>query len=381
MYKIQTFNKISANGLSLFPKTRFTVGNEGGGVDAILVRSADLHEIELEPGLKAIARAGAGTNNIPIDKCTKAGVVVFNTPGANANAVSELVILGLLASSRAVFKGVSWAKTLIGQGAAVPELIEKGKGQFVGPELKGKTIGIVGLGAIGARVADIAIAMGMKVIGYDPFLSVDAAWRLDAHADKAELLDSLISQSDYISLHVPQTPDTKGMVNADLISKMKDGVRVLNFSRGGLVVGKDVIAALDSGKMSCYVTDFADESLLQHDKALCIPHLGASTPEAEENCATMAVEQLVDFLDNGNIVNSVNFPRCKLARSGNFRICITATNELDLAAVTAQIQSIVAMKSQSRADLCYVIVDCKQAQNVDALSGLSGVQSVRTIAD
>ena len=307
MFKIQTLNKISAEGLANFPRDDYEIASEILNPDAILLRSADMHSMELPASVKAVARAGAGVNNIPIPAMTEKGVVVFNTPGANANAVKELVIAALLFSSRPVHKAAEWAKTLAGKGDEIPDLAEKGKSQFVGPEIKGKTLGVIGLGAIGAMVANTAIGLGMDVIGYDPYISVDAAWSLSRAVHKAESLESLLSKSDYVSLHIPQTNDTKGFINADRINMMKKGVRLLNFARGGLVVNKDVIAAIEAGKIAQYITDFTDEELLANDKVICLPHLGASTPEAEDNCAFMAVKQLKDFLERGNIVNSVNF--------------------------------------------------------------------------
>ena len=265
MFKIQTLNKISAEGLANFPRDDYEIASEILNPDAILLRSADMHSMELPASVKAVARAGAGVNNIPIPAMTEKGVVVFNTPGANANAVKELVIAALLFSSRPVHKAAEWAKTLAGKGDEIPDLAEKGKSQFVGPEIKGKTLGVIGLGAIGAMVANTAIGLGMDVIGYDPYISVDAAWSLSRAVHKAESLESLLSKSDYVSLHIPQTNDTKGFINADRINMMKKGVRLLNFARGGLVVNKDVIAAIEAGKIAQYITDFTDEELTSPD--------------------------------------------------------------------------------------------------------------------
>ena len=274
--------------------------------------------MELPSNLKAIARAGAGTNNIPCAEFAEKGVVVFNTPGANANAVKELVILSLLIASRPVVAANKWANELAGKGDESPELSDKGKSQFVGPELKGKTLGVVGLGAIGAMVANLAIKFGMEVIGYDPFLSVNAAWSLDHNVKHAETLDAVYAKSDYITLHVPQTADTKGMINAAAIKNMKNGVRIINIARGGLVNNTDILAALESGKVSCLVTDFAAEELLNKENVICLPHLGASTPEAEDNCAAMAAKEIRNFLENGNITNSVNYPNCDMGIAGEF---------------------------------------------------------------
>lgn len=391
MFKIQTLNKISAEGLANFPRDDYEIASEILNPDAILLRSADMHSMELPASVKAVARAGAGVNNIPIPAMTEKGVVVFNTPGANANAVKELVIAALLFSSRPVHKAAEWAKTLAGKGDEIPDLAEKGKSQFVGPEIKGKTLGVIGLGAIGAMVANTAIGLGMDVIGYDPYISVDAAWSLSRAVHKAESLESLLSKSDYVSLHIPQTNDTKGFINADRINMMKKGVRLLNFARGGLVVNKDVIAAIDAGKIAQYITDFTDEELLANDKVICLPHLGASTPEAEDNCAFMAVKQLKDFLERGNIVNSVNFPKTYLDApipAGGTRLCIANKNVPNM---VGQISTILAdaklniegMVNQNRADLAYNLIDvsCPVSDDVVAkLKSIEGVINVRCIA-
>ena len=391
MYKIQTLNKISAEGLANFPRDDYEIASEILNPDAILLRSADMHSMELPASVKAIARAGAGVNNIPVSAMSEKGIVVFNTPGANANAVKELVIAALLFSSRPVHKAADWAKTLAGKGDEIPELAEKGKSQFVGPEIKGKTLGVIGLGAIGAMVANTAIGLGMDVIGYDPYISVDAAWSLSRAVHKAESLESLLSKSDYVSLHIPQTNDTKGFINTDRINMMKKGVRLLNFARGGLVVNKDVIAAIEAGKIAQYITDFTDEELLANDKVICLPHLGASTPEAEDNCAFMAVKQLKDFLERGNIVNSVNFPKTYLDAqipAGGTRLCIANKNVPNM---VGQISTILAdaklniegMVNQNRADLAYNLIDVScpvSADVVEKLKSIDGVINVRCIA-
>lgn len=391
MYKIQTLNKISAEGLANFPRDDYEIASEILNPDAILLRSADMHSMELPVSVKAIARAGAGVNNIPVSAMSEKGVVVFNTPGANANAVKELVIAALLFSSRPVHKAADWAKTLAGKGDEIPELAEKGKSQFVGPEIKGKTLGVIGLGAIGAMVANTAIGLGMDVIGYDPYISVDAAWSLSRAVHKAESLESLLSKSDYVSLHIPQTNDTKGFINADRINMMKKGVRLLNFARGGLVVNKDVLAAIDSGKIAQFITDFTDEELLNNDKIICLPHLGASTPEAEDNCAFMAVDQLKNFLERGNIINSVNFPKTYLDAqipAGGTRLCIANKNVPNM---VGQISTILAdaklniegMVNQNRADLAYNLIDVScpvSADVVEKLKSIDGVINVRCIA-
>lgn len=390
MYKIQTLNKIASEGLAKFPRDDYEIASEILNPDAILLRSADMHEMTLPSTVKAIARAGAGVNNIPVPKMTEQGIVVFNTPGANANAVKELVIAALLFSSRPVIAANKWAAGLTGKGDEIPDLAEKGKSQFVGPEIMGKTLGVVGLGAIGAMVANNAVDLGMNVIGFDPFISVDAAWSLSRAVQKAESLDALLAKADYLTIHVPQTNDTKGFINADKISVMKKGVRLLNFARGGLVVNKDILAALDSGKVACFVTDFADEELLKNDKVICLPHLGASTPEAEDNCAFMAVDQLRDFLENGNIINSVNFPKTKLDEaipSGGARLCIANKNVPNMVGQITTVlanekMNIAAMVNQNRADVAYNLIDVEgevPSTVIDKLKAIQGVITVRAI--
>ena len=384
MFKIQTLNKISAEGLANFSRDDYEVASEILNPDAILVRSADMHSMEIPATVKAIARAGAGTNNIPIPQMTEKGVVVFNTPGANANAVKELVIAALLFSSRPVHKAAEWAHTLEGKGAEIPDLAEKGKSQFVGPEIKGKTLGVIGLGAIGAMVANTAINLGMDVIGYDPYISIDAAWSLSRSVHKAESLESLLSKSDYVTIHIPQTNDTKGFINADRIAMMKKGVRLLNFARGGLVINEDVLAAIESGKIAAFVTDFADEALLKNDKVICLPHLGASTPEAEDNCAFMAVDQLKDFLENGNIINSVNFPKCKIDEpipANGTRLCIANKNVPNMVGQITTVLAdaklnIAAMVNQNRADVAYNIIDVENAVSDDILGKLKNIEGI-----
>ena len=360
MYNIKMYNKIAKVGLDNF-SADYTVTEDMQNEDAILVRSAALHDIEFSENLKAIARAGAGTNNVPIDRCTENGIVVFNTPGANANAVKELVILGLLISSRKVVDAIDWAKTLSGKGDEVGKLVEKGKSQFVGPEIKGKTLGVVGLGAIGALVANAAVALGMNVIGYDPFLSVSAAMNLSHKVAYTNDLDKIYAESDYITIHVPLTPETKGLVNADTIAKMKDGVRILNFARGGLV-SADIIDALESGKVSAYVVDFPDDNVIGKKNVIAIPHLGASTPESEDNCAVMACCQVKDYLENGNIINSVNMPRLVMERSGDARICVIHKNvPAKISAITTIISNdglnIENMVNSTRGEIGYTVLD------------------------
>lgn len=361
MYQIQTLNKISHIGLDVLGDD-YTIGNEVANPDAILVRSAAMHEMELPATLKAIARAGAGVNNIPIDRCTEQGIVVFNTPGANANAVKELVIAGLLISSRKVVQGMEWVQNLKGKGDEVAKLVEKGKSQFAGPEIKGKKLGVIGLGAIGVRIANAATSLGLEVYGYDPYLSVDAAWGLYNSVHHSKSLNEIFSDCDYITLHVPLTPDTKHLINADAIGMMKKDVRILNFARGGLVNDDAIIDALNEGRVAAYVTDFPNDNLLGVPGVLAIPHLGASTPESEDNCAYMAARQVKDFLENGNIVNSVNLPSVDMPRATDTRVCVIHRNvQKMLSTITDAVSSlninIENMQSKSKKDYAYTILD------------------------
>jgi D-3-phosphoglycerate dehydrogenase len=385
MYNIKTLNKISTVGLSRLGSD-YTYGDDVQNPDAILVRSASMHEMDMPESLLAIARAGAGVNNIPLDKCSEQGIVVFNTPGANANAVKELVIAGLLLSSRKITAGIEWAKTLKGNGDAVGKMVEKGKSQFAGPEIKGKTLGVIGLGAIGALVANAAIALGMDVIGYDPFLSVDGALQLSRHVKHVTNLDEVFADSDYITVHVPLTPDTKNIICAENIAKMKDGVRILNYSRADLCNSEDVLAAIESGKVSTYVTDFATDNLLGVDGVIAMPHLGASTPESEDNCARMAADEIKDYLENGNITHSVNFPAAKMARTGDVRYCVLHKNvpavlQSVLSFVSQQGANVENMENKSRKDYAYTIIDVTGASSdlTDSIKGVDGVIRVRVI--
>ncbi|MCQ2584277.1 MAG: 3-phosphoglycerate dehydrogenase family protein [Treponema sp.] len=384
MYKIQTLNKISAIGLNVLDRDNYEIATDINNPDAILVRSADMHEMQLSDSVKAVARAGAGTNNIPIPALTEKGVVVFNTPGANANAVKELVMMALLLSSRPAVAANAWAKTLTGKGDEIPDLAEKGKSQFVGPELKGKTLGVIGLGAIGAMVANLAIKFGMDVVGYDPFLSVKAALSLDHNVKIAETLDTVYAKADYITIHVPQTNDTKGMINASTIKTMKDGVRIINIARGGLVNNADMIEALDSGKVACMVTDFCAEELLNHPKVICMPHLGASTPEAEDNCAIMASQQLKDFLENGNIVNSVNFPKTVTDNpvpKGGTRLCVFHKNVPDVISSFTKFLgeahlNITGMVNQAKGEVSYNLTDVDTIVSDEIIQKLAALDTV-----
>ena len=344
-------------------------------------------EMEIPASVKAVARAGAGVNNIPVNKCSERGIVVFNTPGANANGVKELVIAGLLMSSRKIFPGLMWAKTLVGRGDEVPNLIEKGKSGFVGPELKGKRLGVVGLGAIGVMVANDALGLGMQVSGYDPFISVEAAWGLSSNVKRARSLESLIAASDYITLHVPLTDKTKGFINRERLAIMKKGARLLNFARGGLVNNEHLKEALDQGIVSVYVTDFPDEELLKMENVIAFPHLGASTPEAEDNCAIMAVNQLKNFLEKGNIKNSVNFPDCELESRAPTRIVIANRNIPNMVGQYTSILAsekinILGLINHHKGDYAYNIIDIDgeiSPSVEESIKNIDGVIMVRVI--
>ena len=388
MYRIKTLNKISSAGLDQLDKSRFQVGNDVENEDGILVRSAAMHDYVFPDALRAIARAGAGTNNIPIDRCSENGIVVFNTPGANANAVKELVIAALLIASRDILGGAEWVL----EQAHTPNVdlaaaVEKGKSAFVGPELYRKTLGVIGLGAIGALVCNIALDLGMDVYGYDPFLSVDAALRLDRHVHVVKNVDELYKVSDYITIHVPYTNDTKDFINAEAISKMKGQVRVLNLARGGLVNDDDMIAALESGRVAKYVTDFPNDKIALVHNVIALPHLGASTPESEENCARMAADQLKDYLINGNIKNSVNLPNVHQDWSGISRVCLIHKN---IPAMLTKITTILSdegvnvenLTNKSKKDYAYTMVDLNSRIKdavADELRAIPGMIRVRVI--
>lgn len=388
MFKIQTLNQIDPEGLSLFPLDKYEIASDIPSPDAIILRSFKMHDMELPTTLKAVARAGAGVNNIPIEKCTEKGIVVFNTPGANANGVKELVIAGLMLSSRDIVDSVVWAKTLIGQGDQVPALIEKGKNNFAGQEIMGKTLAVIGLGAIGVLVANAAKALGMNVVGYDPYISVQHALKLSREVTWVEGIQSLLAQADYITLNIPLTPETKGYINKEKFGMMKNNVRILNFARGGLINTADLQEALESGKVARYVTDFPDEDMLKMKNVISIPHLGASTTESETNCAIMAVNQVKDFLENGNILNSVNFPAASMDRHDGCRILIANKNVPNM---VSQISSVLAsqglnidsMLNRKQDGFAYNIIDVTQ-KTVDVslqakLEAIDGVQMVRII--
>lgn len=380
MYNIQTLNKISKYGTDNFDTAKYTVADEVANPDAIMVRSAAMHDMEFGSNLLAIARAGAGVNNIPVDKCAEQGICVFNTPGANANAVKELVIAGLLLTSRKIPDAMIWAQTLKGNGAEVGKMVEKGKSQFAGPEIMGKTLGVIGLGAIGVLVANAAIALGMKVVGYDPFLSVKAALGLDPSVKTAADVKELYAVADYVTIHVPFNADTKGTINADAIAAMKDGVRVLNFARGELVDNSAILPALESGKVAAYITDFPSDEVLGAKGVIAVPHLGASTPESEDNCAKMAALELIDYIENGNIKNSVNYPDASMNAAGT-KICVMHKNvPAVISALTTALGdaglNIDNMLNKSKKDYAYTLLDVAGDVSDDVVAKLSAVDTV-----
>lgn len=379
MYNVLKLNKIAAVGTDRLG-SNYNCADEVENPDAILVRSASMHDMELAQSLLAIARAGAGVNNIPLDKCSEKGICVFNTPGANANAVKELVIAGLLLSSRKIVNGIEWAKTLKGNGDMVGKMVEKGKSQFAGPEITGKTLGVIGLGAIGILVANAAAALGMKVIGTDPFLSVSGALKLCPSVTLVNTQQEVFAAADYITVHVPLNAETKGMICKDTIAKMKDGVRILNYSRDGLVNSADIIEALQSGKMAAYVTDFATDDLLGVDGVIAMPHLGASTPESEDNCAVMAADEIKDYLENGNVVNSVNFPCVSAPKAGDTRYCVFSREDSKtFEGIIAAAGANLGVTSKSRNGYTYTLIDANAADAQSAIESVEGVIKVRTI--
>ena len=378
MYKILTLNKIAACGTDLFDREKYTVTDMEAAPDGIMVRSANMLEEKFAPNLKAIARAGAGVNNIPVDRCSEEGICVFNTPGANANAVKELVIAGLLMTSRKIPAAIDWAKTLKGKGDEVGKLVEKGKSQFAGPEIMGKTLGIV------VKVANTALSLGMNVVGYDPFLSVTAALNLKPGVKVLKSLDEIYAAADYITLHLPYNKDTKDTVSADSLAKMKDGVRILNFARGELVNTDAIIAALAGGKCAAYITDFPNDALIGVDGVVAIPHLGASTPESEDNCAVMAAHELIDYLETGKITNSVNLPECELAKTADCLVCVIHKN---VPALIAQITGVISagggnienIASKSKKDWAYTMLDVTGVVTPSDIEKIDGVSGVRVL--
>lgn len=380
MYNILCLNKISPAGAERF-SGGYSLSDSTPAPDAVLVRSASMHDTELPESLLAVARAGAGVNNIPIDKCSERGIVVFNTPGANANAVKELVLAALLMTSRKIIPAIEWARTLKGSGDAVGKLVEKGKGAYVGPEILGKRLGVIGLGAIGVLVANAAQKLGMQVYGFDPYLSVDAAWNLSSSITKAASLDEIFAACDYITVHVPLTDATRGLIGTDALKKTKNGVRILNFSRGELVDTAALLSALSDGRVAAYATDFPDDALLCTENVLALPHLGASTPESEDNCAVMAADELIDYLENGNITNSVNFPAISMPRGTETRICLVHRNLPNtISSFTALCGekhiNIENMLSKSRGDWAYTLLDVMGDVHEDLPEALAALEPV-----
>ncbi|MDR3342060.1 MAG: phosphoglycerate dehydrogenase [Treponema sp.] len=381
MFRIQTMNKISPQGLELFPRDRYEVAGELPNPDAILVRSRDLHSVEIPDTVQAIARAGAGYNNIPVAACSNRGVAVFNTPGGNANAVKELTIVALLVSSRNILGGIAWAASLTDKADEVSDLVEQGKSRFEGPELRGKVLGVVGLGAVGVMVANDAVALGMEVMGYDPYISVDAAWNLSRQVVRADTLEGLLAKSDYVTLHLPLIDATRGLLDAEKFRYMKQGARIINLARGGLVNEADIIVALQTAQVAAYVTDFPSAELLACPRAICIPHLGASTPEAEDNCAIMAVRQLMAFLETGAVKNSVNFPRCTLDQRSPHRLLVANRN---IPNMVGQITTILAAENINILDLinhhqgeyAYNIIDTAQKIPKTILGRINTVEGI-----
>ena len=383
MYKIQTFNQISDKGLSRFPSSDYDVSPDVENADAIVLRSFKLSMDNVTPSLRAVGRAGAGVNNVPVDDYTKQGIVVFNTPGANANAVKELVICGMLLASRGIVPGINWVNSLSEQEdlSGLGPQVEAGKKNFKGSELAGKTLGVVGLGAIGAMVANAALELGMKVIGYDPAISIEAAWRLSNQVEKQESMPALLAKSDFVSLHLPMLDSTRNLIDEKAVNYFKTGAVLLNFSRDAIVNTKAILQGLDSDKVGKYVCDFPTEELLNHEKAILMPHIGASTEEAEDNCAVMAVDQISDFLENGNIKNSVNFPQISMDRNGAVRLAIVNEN---VPGMLGKITSVLAEKNinvlelsnKSRGDIAYNLIDIESRPDDAIIADIQKIEHV-----
>ena len=385
MIKIRTYNAISVKGLERFPRAAYEVASEISHPDAYLLRSQKLHDLEIPASLQAVARAGAGVNNIPVDDYTRQGVVVFNTPGANANAVKELVLAGLLLGSRGIAEGVDYVGTLTDMDDAgeMSKLLEKEKKRFAGNELYGRTLGVVGLGAIGSMVAEMALALGMKVVGFDPALSVEAAWRLPSQVQRMENLQALLSHSDYVTLHVPAIEPTRHMINADSLKSAKPGMTLLNFARDAIVDAAAVVASLDAGELGKYICDFPEPCLLGRKDVIAMPHIGASTAEAEENCAVMAADQVMDYLEHGNIKNAVNFPAVSMARAPGDTARITFCND-NVSGVLGHVLSVLAEKevnvidmvNKSRGDVAYNIIDVEHKPDASVIALIAAVEHV-----
>ena len=378
MYKIQTYNSLAAKGLDRFPVDQYAVGPEVSPADAVMLRSQKLHNEKIDESVIAVARAGAGVNNIPVAEYAQRGIVVFNTPGANANAVKELVAAALLLGSRDIFGGMSYVQTLgeIGDSAEMHKLLEANKKRFAGSEITGLTLGVVGLGAIGALVANMALELGMRVTGFDPAISIESAWRLSSQVQKMDSLQALVSVSDFVTLHVPAIPPTLGLINKEILARCKPGMRLLNFARDEIVDLPAVIAALDSGRLAAYISDFPHPELLGRKDALLLPHIGASTSEAEENCAMMAADQLIDFLENGNVRNSVNYPDTQMARNGGYRISFCNENVPKvlghvLTVLADHNLNVIDMVNLSRGDFAYSIIDVENEPDADVMRAIN----------
>ncbi len=388
MYKVLTLNNISVTGLERLPREHYEIASEIQHPDAILLRSYKMHDMEIPPSLKCVGRAGAGVNNIPLERMSERGVVVFNAPGANANAVKELVMAGMLLASRNICQAWDYTRTLQGSDSEISKLVEAGKKKFAGFELVGRTLGVIGLGAIGRQVANQALAMGMKVVGFDPGITVQGAWELSAEVQQATGVDELVSKVDFLTIHVPLMDATRNLINAERVSHMRPGASILNFARDGIIDEQAVSAALESGALHTYVTDFPARAMLANDKVICLPHLGASTQEAEDNCAIMVAEQVRDYLENGNIRNSVNFPEVVMPRTDGVRLSVANRNVPNM---VGQITTVLAESSlnicdllnKSRGEMAYTLIDVDQAVSsatLDKLRAIDGVLAVRVLS-
>lgn len=384
MYKVLTLNNISVSGLERLPRDRYEVASEIQHPDAILLRSYKMHDMEIPPTLRAVGRAGAGVNNIPVARMSELGIPVFNAPGANSNAVKELVLAGMLLAARNICQGWEFARGLEGSDEEVHAQVEKGKKQFVGFELPGRTLGIVGLGAIGVQVANTAVALGMKVLGYDPEITVRRAWQLSSQVQQAASVDDILAHSDFVSLHIPLTPNTRGLLSAERLATMREGVTLLNFSRQGIVDDEAVSVAIGENRVNAYVCDFPTNLLKDHERVIALPHLGASTREAEENCAVMVADQVRDFLEDGNVRNSVNFPETDMPRNSGYRLAVVNANvpnmlgQVSTALANADL-NIIDMLNKSRGDLAYTLLDVEQPASEEVLASIGAIEGVKSV--
>jgi D-3-phosphoglycerate dehydrogenase len=384
MYKILTLNNISVAGLERLPREKYEVASEIQHPDAVLLRSFNMHDMEIPPSLKAVGRAGAGVNNIPVEKMSQHGVAVFNAPGANANAVKELVIAGMLMGCRNLCQGWDYARNLAGSDAEISKAVEAGKKKFAGFELPGRTLGVIGLGAIGRYVANAALDLGMNVVGYDPGITVEGAWKLSSEVEQAENVETLLGKADFVTFHVPLVEETRHMINAERLKNMKDNVIILNFARNGIVDDEAVCEAIDAGKVYAYVCDFPSNLLKNHPRVITLPHLGASTKEAEDNCAIMVAEEVRDYLENGNVRNSVNFPAVQMDRTEGYRLAIVNSNVPNMvgqisSALADAGQNIIDMINKSRGELAYTLIDINQPPNDELLGKLGEIEGVLAV--